>query len=117
MRLSTLCICFFRSLHLQQWVKLVRSRTFTVLRIHIFHLVVCRLMRLIAAPTLLWVPRLTLQEKLFGLMVPNIMVPKMEKGVLGLVDLSTVVLMCLEKVGPLVADGIFLARVKVKLAV
>ena len=74
-------------------------------------------MRLIAAPMLLRVPHLTLQEILFGLMVPNIMVAKMEKETMVLVDLNTVVLMCLEKVRPLVADGIFLARVKVKLAV
>ena len=58
-----------------------------------------------------------LQEKTFGLMVPNIMVPKMGKGVLGLVDLSIVVLMCLVKVAHMKAVGIFLARIKAKLAV
>ena len=51
-------------------------------------------MRLNAAPRLLRVPRLNiLLEKLVGLMAPNIMVAKMEKGIIGLVDLITVVLM------------------------
>jgi len=41
----------------------------------------------------------------------------MGKGVLGLVDLSIVVLMCLVKVAHMTADGIFPARIKAKLAV
>ena len=118
MRLSKLCICFFRSLHLQQWVQMVRSRTFMILRIQMVHLIVCNLMRLIALPTLLRVPRLMkLQEKPFGLMVPNIMVPKMGKGVLGLVALSIEVLVCLAKGARMKAVGIFHARIKAKLAV
>ena len=72
----------------------------------------------IALPSLLRVPRLMkLQEKPFGLMVPNIMVPKMGKGALGLVDLSIEVLVCLAKGARMKAVGIFHARIKAKLAV
>ena len=118
---SKLCVCFFRSLrslHMHQWVQRVHSRTFMILHIQMVHLIACNLMRLIAAPTLLKVHRLMkLQENPFGLKVPNIMVPIMGKGVLGLVDINIVALVCLVKVAHMMADTIFPARIKAKLAV
>ena len=103
---------------MHQWVQKVHSRTFMILHIQMVHFIACNLMRLIAAPTLLKVHRLIkLQENPFGLKVPNIMVPIMGNGVLGLVDINIVALVCLVKVAHMMADTIFPARIKAKLAV
>ena len=117
MRLSKIGICFFRSLHLQQWVQMVRSRTFMILRIQMVHLIVCNLMRLIATYAPPSAPFDETSGKTFWSHGSQYNGSKDGKGVLGLVDLSIEVLVCLAKGARMKAVGIFHARIKAKLAV